>query len=192
VFGAWVCTADGAGSFQRRLTMQPNPKTGYVTLPNLSQANSPASSAKFRSSTTTLTSSSSPLPTRTRRRHGPSHASRLLSHRRRSPHLASAPRVAPASSTGPARGLPLRTELARSPCPSATRTPTPPLIALRTPALSPHSTQTRITSSTSGRTLRSPSPRTMLTVKIRQPSHEFTFGVGMTFVSYSLVLTPLI
>jgi hypothetical protein len=24
VFGAWVCTADGAGSFQRRLTMQPN------------------------------------------------------------------------------------------------------------------------------------------------------------------------
>jgi hypothetical protein len=33
VFGAWVCTADGAGSFQRRLTMQPNPKTGLVTLP---------------------------------------------------------------------------------------------------------------------------------------------------------------
>jgi hypothetical protein len=25
VFGAWVCTADGAGSFLRRLTMQPNP-----------------------------------------------------------------------------------------------------------------------------------------------------------------------
>jgi hypothetical protein len=33
VFGAWVCTADGAASFQRRLTMQPNPKTGFVTLP---------------------------------------------------------------------------------------------------------------------------------------------------------------
>jgi hypothetical protein len=32
VFGAWVCTADGAGSFRRRLTMQPNPKTGFVTL----------------------------------------------------------------------------------------------------------------------------------------------------------------
>jgi hypothetical protein len=32
VFGAWVCTADGAGSFQRRLTMPPNPKTGLVTL----------------------------------------------------------------------------------------------------------------------------------------------------------------
>jgi hypothetical protein len=31
----------------------------------------------------------------------------------------------------------------------------------------------------------------LLTVKIRQPSHEFTFGVGMTFVSYSLVLTPV-
>jgi hypothetical protein len=32
----------------------------------------------------------------------------------------------------------------------------------------------------------------MLTVKFRQPSHEFTFGVGMTFVSYTLVLTPVV
>jgi hypothetical protein len=29
-------------------------------------------------------------------------------------------------------------------------------------------------------------------VKIRQPSHEFTFSVGMTFVSYPLVLTPMV
>jgi hypothetical protein len=35
VFGAWVCTADGVGSFQRRLTMPPNPKTGFVTLPEI-------------------------------------------------------------------------------------------------------------------------------------------------------------
>jgi hypothetical protein len=28
VFGSWVCTADGAGSFQHRLTMTPNPRTG--------------------------------------------------------------------------------------------------------------------------------------------------------------------
>jgi hypothetical protein len=35
VFGAWVCTADGVGSFQRRLTMPPNPKTGLVTLPEV-------------------------------------------------------------------------------------------------------------------------------------------------------------
>jgi hypothetical protein len=35
-------------------------------------------------------------------------------------------------------------------------------------------------------------PNHVLTVKIRQPSHEFTFGVGMTFVSYSLVLTPVV
>jgi hypothetical protein len=35
VFGAWVCTADGARSFQRRLTMTPNPKTGFVTLPEV-------------------------------------------------------------------------------------------------------------------------------------------------------------
>jgi hypothetical protein len=32
----------------------------------------------------------------------------------------------------------------------------------------------------------------MLTVKFCQPSHEFTFVVGMTFVSYPLVLTPLV
>jgi hypothetical protein len=32
----------------------------------------------------------------------------------------------------------------------------------------------------------------LLTVKFRQPSHAFTFGVGMTFVSYPLVLTPMV
>jgi hypothetical protein len=32
----------------------------------------------------------------------------------------------------------------------------------------------------------------LLTVKFRQPSHEFTFGVGMTFLSYPLVLTPMV
>jgi hypothetical protein len=35
VFGSWVCTTDGAGSFQRRLTMAPNLKTGLVTLPEV-------------------------------------------------------------------------------------------------------------------------------------------------------------
>jgi hypothetical protein len=35
VFGSWVCTADGAGSFQPHLTMPPNPKTGLVTLPEV-------------------------------------------------------------------------------------------------------------------------------------------------------------
>jgi hypothetical protein len=35
VFGAWVCTADGAGSFQHRLTMPPNPETSLVTLPEV-------------------------------------------------------------------------------------------------------------------------------------------------------------
>jgi hypothetical protein len=35
MFGAWVCIADGARSFQHRLTMPPNPKTGFVTLPEV-------------------------------------------------------------------------------------------------------------------------------------------------------------
>jgi hypothetical protein len=32
----------------------------------------------------------------------------------------------------------------------------------------------------------------MLVVKFRQPSHEFTFGVGISFIPYPLVLTPLV
>jgi hypothetical protein len=32
----------------------------------------------------------------------------------------------------------------------------------------------------------------MLTVKFRQPNHEFTFCVGITFIPYPLVLTPLV
>jgi hypothetical protein len=32
----------------------------------------------------------------------------------------------------------------------------------------------------------------LLTVKFRQPSHEFSFGVGMTFVSCPFVLTPMV
>jgi hypothetical protein len=39
VFGSCVCTADGAGSFQRRLSMTPNPKTGLVTLPEVITGN---------------------------------------------------------------------------------------------------------------------------------------------------------
>jgi hypothetical protein len=35
VFGSWVRTADGAGSFQRHLTMPPNPNTGLVTFPEV-------------------------------------------------------------------------------------------------------------------------------------------------------------
>jgi hypothetical protein len=32
----------------------------------------------------------------------------------------------------------------------------------------------------------------ILTMKIRQPSHEFTFGVGISFIPYPLVLTPVV
>jgi hypothetical protein len=32
----------------------------------------------------------------------------------------------------------------------------------------------------------------MLTVKFHQPSHKFTFGVGISFIPYPLVLTPLV
>jgi hypothetical protein len=32
----------------------------------------------------------------------------------------------------------------------------------------------------------------MLTAKFHQPSHEFTVGVGINFISYPLVLTPVV
>jgi hypothetical protein len=32
----------------------------------------------------------------------------------------------------------------------------------------------------------------MLKVKFHQPSHEITFGVGLSFISYPLVLTPFL
>jgi hypothetical protein len=34
--------------------------------------------------------------------------------------------------------------------------------------------------------------RWLMMVKFRQPSHEFTFGVYMSFILYPLVLTPLV
>jgi hypothetical protein len=34
--------------------------------------------------------------------------------------------------------------------------------------------------------------KSMLTVKIHQPSHEFTFGVDISFIPYPLVLTPVV
>jgi hypothetical protein len=39
VFDSWIYTADGAGSFQCRLTMSPNPETGLVTLPEVVAGN---------------------------------------------------------------------------------------------------------------------------------------------------------
>jgi hypothetical protein len=106
--------------------------------------------------------SSDPTPTRTRRPRGLSHASRLPSHRVRTPHFVSASHMAPAASVGPARRLPLHAGPARRSYPSTTRTPTPSPATTRTPTLSPASTRTPPTSLTSGRTLMSPSPRTTL------------------------------
>jgi hypothetical protein len=37
-----------------------------------------------------------------------------------------------------------------------------------------------------------PLSQSLLMVKIRQPSHEFTFSVGMSFIPYPLVLTPVV
>jgi hypothetical protein len=69
VLGSWVCTADGAGSFQRRLTMKPNSETGLVTLPEVITGNLAGKFGKislynqhtdFESRTTSNTNSTSP------------------------------------------------------------------------------------------------------------------------------------
>jgi hypothetical protein len=90
------------------------------------------------------------------------YASRLPSHRVRTPHSIRASHAALATSAGPTRRLPLRAGPERRSYPSTTRTPTPSPATTRTPTLSPDSTRTPPTSSTSGRTLKSPSPRTIL------------------------------
>jgi hypothetical protein len=160
VFGSWVCTADGAGSFQRRLTIPPNPETGLVTLPEVVTGNLTVKfgeislynqHADFELGSDSNSNSTSPWA---------SHASRLPSHHVRPTHAVSASRVAPATSAGPTRRLAPRVGPARRSYPSTTRTPTPPPATTRTPTLSPASTRIPLTSSTSGRTLMSPSPRT--------------------------------
>jgi hypothetical protein len=37
-----------------------------------------------------------------------------------------------------------------------------------------------------------PPSRRVLTVNIRKPNHEFTFGVSISFIPYPLVLTPVV
>jgi hypothetical protein len=63
VFGSWVCTADGAGSFQCRLTMAPNPSTGLVMLSEVITGELTGNSAKFHPTNNTPTSSLDPPPT---------------------------------------------------------------------------------------------------------------------------------
>jgi hypothetical protein len=152
VFGAWVCTADGAGSFQRRLTMPPDPKTGFVTLPKVVTGELAGKfgevslfnhHADFELESVSNSNSTSPWAIACEPVAQPSQA--VPSPRERSAR-------GPAPSAGPARGLPLRVGPTRSPYPSTARTPTPPPATLRTPTLSSSSTRTLITSSTSGRT----------------------------------------
>jgi hypothetical protein len=160
VFGAWVCTANGAGSFQRRLTMRPNPKTGFVTLPEVVTGDLAGRfgeillfnhHADFELESASNSNSTSPWTIACEPAAQPSQAvPSPREHSTHGPHILSRART----------GLPLRAGPARSPYPSTTRTPTPPPATLRTPTLSPSSTRTLHMSSTSGRTLRNPSPRT--------------------------------
>jgi hypothetical protein len=127
--------------------MPPNPKTGLVTLPEVVTGDLAEKFGEIHSTTSTRTSTLDPTPTRTRCRRGPSHASRLSSHRVRTPHSMSTSHTTSALLARPTRRLSPHARLGkRSP---TTRTPTP----------SPATTRTPLTSSTSERTWTSLSPR---------------------------------
>jgi hypothetical protein len=162
IFGAWVCTADGAGSFQCRHTMPPNSETGLVMLPGVVTGELAGKfgeislfdqHADFELGSASNSSSTSPWAIVCEPATQPS-------------HMDSPPRErftrGPATLAGPTRRLPPHAGPARSPYPSTTRTPTPSSATPRTPTPSSASTRTPRTSSTSGRTLRIPSPRTTL------------------------------
>jgi hypothetical protein len=76
----------------------------------------------------------------------------------------------------PVYGMPTSFYLGQSSLPEPTPVRPPPMAGLTAP---------------SGQMMGVPG-NTLLTVKIRQPSHEFTFGVGMSFIPYPLVLTPVV
>jgi hypothetical protein len=145
VFGSWVCTADGAGSFQRRLTMTPNPKTGLETLLEVITGDLTGNSAKFRSSTNTPTSSLDLPPTRTRRPRGSLQQSQLLSHRVSTPHSMSTSRLVPAMLSELTRKPSLRVGPARRSSPTTLRIPTPAPATTQTPPTSSTSVQTLMT-----------------------------------------------
>jgi hypothetical protein len=162
VCGAWVCTADGAGSFQRRLTMPPNLETGFVTFPEVvtreladkfGEISLFSHHADFEHESASNLNSMSPWAIACGPAAQPSHV--VTPPRERSTR-------GPRNPCRARTGLPLRAGPARSPYPSTTRTPTPPPGTLRTPTPSPGSTRIPHTSSTSGQTQRIPSPRTTL------------------------------
>jgi hypothetical protein len=163
VFGAWVCTADGAGSFQRRLTMPPNPETVLVTLAEVVTGKRAGKfgeislfdqHADYELGSASNSNSTSPWAIICEPTTQPSHVESPPRER-----LARGPRNASRART---EASPTHAGPARSPYPSTTRTPTPPPAMPRTPTPSSASTRIPRTSSTSGQTLRIPSPRTTL------------------------------
>jgi hypothetical protein len=142
----WVCTADSAGSFQRRLTVTPNPRTRIVTLPEVitgdlarkfGEISLYNQHADFEFGSASNSNSTSLWDIACEPATKPSCADIPLHEHF---HMASAMLV------GPMRKLSLHAGPARRSSPTTLRTPT--------------TTRTPPTSSTSDQTQTSPSPRT--------------------------------
>jgi hypothetical protein len=162
VFGAWVCTADDAGSFQLRLTMPPNPETGLVTLPEVVTGELASKfgeislfdqHADFELGSASNSSLTSPWAIVCEPATQPSHVDSPPRE-----HFTRGPRnISRAHTKAPTTRRVGKEPVLEYDSDSDTAPATP-----RTPAPSSASTRTLRTSSTSGRTLRSPSPRTTL------------------------------
>jgi hypothetical protein len=149
VFESWVCTADSVGSFQRRLTMTSNPKTGLVTLPEVITSTLTGKfgeislynqHADFESGSASNSNSTSPWVIACKPAIEPSCE---YAHFMRTSHMAST------MLAGPMRKLSSHAGLARRSSPTT----------LRTPTQVPATTWTPLTSLTSSRTLSNPNPR---------------------------------
>jgi hypothetical protein len=162
VFGAWVCTADGTGSFQRRLTMPPNPETGLVTLPEVVTSELAGKfgeislfdqHADFELGSASNSNSTSPWAIVCEPATQPSHVDRPPCERLTcGPHNVGRARTeAPSARRAGKEPVPEYNSDSDT-APATPRTPTPSSDSTCTPRMS----------STSGQTLRIPSPRTTL------------------------------
>jgi hypothetical protein len=162
VFGAWVCTANGAGSFQHRLTMPPNPETGLMTLPEVvtgeltgkfNEISLFNQHADFELGSASNSNSTSPWAIVCEPATQPSHADSPPRERfARGPRdVSRAHAKAPSARRAGKEPVP-EYDSDSNTAPGHTSNSNPSSVSTQTPRMS----------STSGRTLRIPSPRTTL------------------------------
>jgi hypothetical protein len=202
VFGSWVCTTDGTGSFQRRLTMTPNRETGLVTLPEVVMGELAGKfgeislfnqHADFELGSASNSNSTSPWAIVCEPATQPSHANSPLRERfTRGPrNVSRAHAKAPTTHRAGKEIVPEYNSDSNT-APGYTSDSNPLFGFYSDSAYDFDFGSDPDESESEDNTTEQPLSGPVLTVKIRQPSHEFTFSVGISFISYPLVLTPVV